>query len=88
MEIAQERLEREYGQDLVVTAPSVAYQVLLTSGEEVEIHRPADLPDPALISEVREPWMKVQVITPTEYMGALMEIFRRKRGKFPSHGDP
>ncbi len=82
MEIAQERLEREYGQDLVVTAPSVAYQVLLTSGEEVEIHRPADLPDPALISEVREPWMKVQVITPTEYMGALMEIFRRKRGSF------
>lgn len=82
MEIAQERLEREYGQDLVVTAPSVAYQVLQTSGAEVEIHRPADLPDPALIAEVREPWMKVQVITPTEYMGSLMEIFRRKRASF------
>ncbi|MFN2110141.1 MAG: translation elongation factor 4, partial [Anaerolineae bacterium] len=82
MVIVQERLEREYAQDLVVTAPSVAYQVLLTSGEELEIHRPADLPDPSLIEEVREPWMKVQVITPNEYIGALMEIFRRKRGNF------
>ncbi|MBN2390549.1 MAG: elongation factor 4 [Anaerolineae bacterium] len=82
MIIVQERLEREYAQDLVVTAPSVAYQVLLTSGEEIEIHRPADLPDPSLIEEVREPWMKVQVITPNEYIGALMEIFRRKRGNF------
>ena len=82
MVIAQERLEREYEQDLVVTAPSVAYQVLSTSGEEVEIHRPADLPDPSLVAEVREPWMNVQVISPTEYLGALMEIFRKKRGNF------
>ncbi|HQE92273.1 MAG TPA: translation elongation factor 4 [Anaerolineae bacterium] len=82
MIIVQERLEREYAQDLVVTAPSVAYQVLLTNGEEIEIHRPADLPDPAVIAEVREPWMKVQVITPNEYIGVLMEIFRRKRGNF------
>jgi GTP-binding protein LepA len=82
MIIVQERLEREYAQDLVVTAPSVAYQVLLTNGEEIEIHRPADLPDPSVINEVREPWMKVQVITPNEYLGALMEIFRRKRGNF------
>ncbi len=82
MVIVQERLEREYAQDLIVTAPSVAYQVLLTNGEEIEIHRPADLPDPSVIDEVREPWMKVQVITPNEYLGALMEIFRRKRGNF------
>jgi GTP-binding protein LepA len=82
MLIAQERLEREYGQDLVLTAPSVAYQVLLTSGEELEIYRPADLPDPSFIDEVREPWMTVQVITPNDYLGALMEIFRRKRGNF------
>jgi GTP-binding protein LepA len=82
MVIAQERLEREYGQDLVVTAPSVAYQVKLTNGDVIEIHRPADLPDPAQIEEVREPWMKVQVIAPTDYIGALMEIFRRKRGDF------
>ena len=82
MVIVQERLEREYAQDLIITAPSVAYQVLLTSGEEIEIHRPADLPDPSVIDQVREPWMKVQVITPNEYLGALMEIFRRKRGNF------
>ncbi|MDX9952787.1 MAG: translation elongation factor 4 [Anaerolineae bacterium] len=82
MEIVQERLEREYGQDLVVTAPSVAYQVLLRNGEEIEIHRPADLPDPTLVEETREPWMKVQIITPNEYLGALMEIFRRKRANF------
>lgn len=82
MVIVQERLEREYGQDLVVTAPSVAYQVLLTSGEEIEIHRPADLPDPAEIAEVREPWMTVQVIAPTDYIGVLMDIMRRKRGTF------
>jgi len=82
MEIVQERLEREYDQDIVVTAPSVAYQVLLTSGEEIEIHRPADLPDPAMIEQVREPWMKVQVITPTDYLGSVMEILRRKRGNF------
>ncbi|RLC89718.1 MAG: elongation factor 4 [Chloroflexi bacterium] len=82
MEIIQERLEREYGQDLVVTAPSVAYQILLKSGEELEIHRPADLPDPTMIEEVREPWMKVQIITPTDYIGALMEILRRKRANF------
>ena len=82
MEIIQERLEREYNQDLVVTAPSVAYQVKLTSGEEVEIHRPADLPDASLVEEVREPWMKVQIITPTDYIGAIMEIMRRKRASF------
>ncbi len=82
MVIVQERLEREYEQDLVVTAPSVAYELLMTSGEEVVIHRPSDLPDPALIQEIREPWMKVQVITPTDYIGAVMEIFRRKRADF------
>ncbi len=80
MEIVQERLEREYNMDLVVTAPSVMYQVLLTSGEEIEILRPADLPDPSTIKEIREPWMKVQVFTPTIYIGAIMELFRRKRG--------
>ncbi len=80
MEIVQERLEREYNLDLVVTAPSVMYQVLLNSGEELEILRPADLPDPSYVKEIREPWMKVQVFTPTEYIGAIMELFRRKRG--------
>ncbi len=80
MAIVQERLEREYDQDLVVTAPSVAYQILLTNGDEVEIHRPADLPNPAEIAEVREPWMRVEIIAPTDYLGVVMEVFRRKRG--------
>ena len=82
MVIVQERLEREYAQDLIVTAPSVAYQVYMADGEVIEIHRPADLPDPTNILEVREPWMKVQVITPNGYIGAIMEIIRRKRGNF------
>ena len=82
MEIIQERLEREYDQNLIVTAPSVAYQILLRNGDELEIHRPADLPDPTIVEEVREPWMKVQVITPTDFIGSLMEIFRRKRANF------
>ncbi len=82
MEIIQERLEREYDQNLIVTAPSVAYQILLRNGEELEIHRPADLPDPTIVEEVREPWMKVQIITPTDYIGAIMEILRRKRANF------
>ncbi|MCD4739329.1 MAG: elongation factor 4, partial [Anaerolineae bacterium] len=80
MVIVQERLEREYAQDLIITAPSVAYELLMVDGEVREIHRPSDLPDPTLTVEVREPWMKVQVITPNGYLGAVMEIFRRKRG--------
>ncbi len=82
MVIIQERLEREYEQDLVVTAPSVAYQVKFKNGQEEEILRPADLPDPTLLDEIREPWMKVQVITPVEYIGAVMEIMRNKRANF------
>ncbi|HEY89745.1 MAG TPA: elongation factor 4 [Thermoflexia bacterium] len=81
MVIAQERLEREYAQDLIITAPSVAYELLLVNGEVREIHRPSDLPEPTLTVEVREPWMEVQVITPNDYLGAVMEIFRRKRGE-------
>jgi GTP-binding protein LepA len=80
MVIVQERLEREYDQDLVITAPSVAYEVLGQDGEVQEIHRPSDLPEPEVIEEVREPWMEVQVITPNDYLGPVMEIFRRKRG--------
>ncbi len=81
MAIVQERLEREYGQDLVITAPSVAYEVQLTNGQVEEIRRPADLPDPSEIREIREPWMQVQVIAPNDYIGPVMEVFRRKRGE-------
>lgn len=81
MEIVQERLEREYGLDLIATAPSVAYQVVKRNGEIIEISSPADLPDPAEIQEIREPWMKVQVFTPAEYMGPVMELMRRRRAE-------
>jgi len=82
MEIIQERLEREYDLDIIVTAPSVAYQVLLRDGSLVEISSPADLPDESQIAEVREPWMKLEVFTPTEFYGAVMELTTRRRGVF------
>jgi GTP-binding protein LepA len=82
MEIVQERLEREYDLDILVTAPSVQYRVKLRSGEEIEVDSPAQLPDPSVIEEIREPWMKIQIYTPTEYIGALTEMVIKKRGKY------
>ena len=82
LEIVQERLEREYGLDLIATAPSVEYRVLLQGGEELAIDNPAALPDSGSILEVREPWMKVTVITPTTYVGAVMDLVQNRRGTF------
>ncbi len=82
MEIVQERLEREYGLDLLATAPSVEYQVLLTHGEVIEVDNPADLPDAGVIAEIREPWMQISLFTPTDYIGALMELATGRRGEF------
>ncbi len=82
MEIVQERLEREYGLDIVVTAPSVEYQVVLRDGTTVVIDSPADLPDEAAIAEIREPWMKIQIFTPTEFYGPVMEMTTKRRGVF------
>jgi len=82
MEIVQERLEREYNLDIIVTAPSVEYEVLKRNGEVVRIDSPADLPDEAEIAEIREPWMKIQVFTPTEYYGAVMDLVTKRRGVF------
>jgi len=80
MEIVQERLEREYGLDLIATAPSVAYQVVTRSGEVIRVASPAGLPDPSVIEEIREPWMRIQVFTPAEYIGPVMELVTRRRG--------
>ncbi|MFN8529610.1 MAG: translation elongation factor 4 [Anaerolineae bacterium] len=80
MEIIQERLEREYELDILATAPSVEYEVVLRSGEVIHIDSPAHLPDPNDISEIREPWMKIQIYTPEDYIGALMELVKKKRG--------
>ncbi len=82
MEIVQERLEREYELDILATAPSVAYQVVKTDGEVIEIDSPAALPDPSGITEIREPWMKIQIFTPTDYIGALMDLVTGKHGEY------
>ena len=82
MEIIQERLEREYDLDIIFTAPSVEYQVTLTDGTELVIDSPADLPDPSRIEEIREPWVRIEVFTPTEFIGAIMDMATRRRGEF------
>ena len=81
MEIIQERLEREYDLDILATAPSVKYQVLLRSGETIEIDSPAQLPDESTIEEIHEPWMKIQIYTPQSYIGPIMELTTNKRAE-------
>lgn len=82
MEIAQERLEREYNLPLVTTAPSVIYHVYKTNGEMVAIDNPANLPEPQYRDYIEEPYVKVQIIAPNEYMGTLMDLAQSKRGIF------
>ena len=80
LEIVQERLEREYDLDLVVTAPSVSYEVLDTKGKVTTISNPAALPSPVHIDEIREPWVKTEILVPAEYIGAIMTLCQDKRG--------
>jgi GTP-binding protein LepA len=82
MEIVQERLEREYDLELIATAPSVAYQVLTREGELLEVDSPAELPDPNTVEEIREPWMRIQIFTPADYIGPVMELITRRRGVY------
>ena len=82
MEIVQERLEREYDLDLVFTAPSVEYEVTKTDGSEILIDSPVELPDPTLITEIREPWIQIDVFTPTEFIGQVMDLVTGRRGEF------
>jgi GTP-binding protein LepA len=82
MEIVQERLEREYGLDLLATAPSVEYEVLGRDGVVRTIDSPAELPDPSEIEEIREPWMEISLFAPKEYIGPLMELATSRRGEF------
>jgi len=88
MEIIQERLEREFDMDIVVTAPSVEYEVVLVSGETVLIDSPAKLPEENAISEIREPWMSIQIISPTEYYGTIMDLVTKRRGVFTGQDYP
>jgi GTP-binding protein LepA len=81
MDIVKERLEREYGLELVVTNPSTDYQISLLNGEEVDIKSASELPDPAKIKEIREPWINGEVVVPKEYVGAVIQLVASKRGQ-------
>lgn len=80
MEIVQERLEREYDMDLITTAPTVIYELLLKSGEVVQIENPSRLPEPSRIEEVREPMIVVNLLMPQDYVGPVMTLCNNKRG--------
>ncbi len=82
MEIIQERLEREYDVNLIITAPTVEYRVIKTDGTEIEIQTPQELPYPSEISEIFEPWVRLVIMSPDRYMGALMELCQSKRGVY------
>ena len=82
MEIVQERLEREYDLDILATAPGVEYEVLLLNGDMLKIDSPARLPDESTIAEIREPWMKIQIYTPDEHIGAIMDLCIRKHAEY------
>lgn len=80
MEIIQERLEREYDLDILATAPSVKYRIVKRDGEMIEIDSPAQMPDESIIAEISEPWMKIQIYTPQEFIGPIMDLVIKKRG--------
>jgi len=80
MDIVRERLEREYDLELMATMPSVSFEVTMTDGAELEVHNPSDMPDPARIAEIREPMIKASILTPTEYIGQIMELAQERRG--------
>jgi GTP-binding protein LepA len=80
LDIVRERLEREYDLDLVITNPSTDYQVVLSSGEELDIKSASNLPDVSRIKEIREPWIKGEIIVPAQYIGAVIQLIVNKRG--------
>jgi GTP-binding protein LepA len=84
MDIIQERLEREYDLDIVATSPSVEYQIVLRSGEVLTINSPADLPDESTIAEIREPWMAIEIFSPEDYIGPIMDLVTTRRGEYLS----
>ncbi len=82
MEIIQERLEREFNLDLITTAPSVIYKVIKTDGETVMIDNPLNYPDPSIIEWAEEPYVKTSIMTPTDYVGNIMDLCQDRRGEF------
>lgn len=82
MEIIQERIEREFGIDLITTAPSVIFEVVKTNGENIIVDNPADMPDPQVIDSISEPYVEATIMVPNDYVGPVMEIAQKKRGQF------
>jgi len=80
LEIIQERLAREFDLDLIATAPSVIYKITLTNGDEIEIHNPVDMPDPVKVREIHEPWIQATILSPDEYLGAILKLCQDRRG--------
>src|SRR3954470_23604474 len=81
LEIVQERLEREFDLDLITTAPSVVYRVHLTNGRVLDLHNPADMPDPVRIDHIAEPWLRATIMLPDEYLGAVLQLCTDRRGE-------
>ncbi len=81
LEIIQERLEREFNLNLITTAPSVIYRVHMTNGTLLEMHNPADMPDPVQISKIEEPWIKATILVPDEHLGSVLKLCEDKRGE-------
>ena len=82
MEVVKERLEREFGLDLLATAPSVEYHAFLTNGDTLSVHSPQDMPDAGKLDRIEEPYLKVTVLVPPEYVGAVMELAEQRRATF------
>ena len=80
LEIIQERLEREFNLDLIATAPSVVYEITMNDGAMERLHNPADMPDVVKIAEIHEPWIKATILTPDEYLGAILKLCQQRRG--------
>ena len=80
LEIIQERLEREFNLNLISTAPSVVYKLHMRGGEEIELHNPADMPDVMKIETISEPWIRATILTPDEYLGAILKLCQDRRG--------
>jgi GTP-binding protein LepA len=80
LEIIQERLAREFDLDLIATAPSVVYRMTLTDGTVTELHNPADMPDVVKIATIEEPWIKATIMTPDDYLGAILQLCQERRG--------
>jgi GTP-binding protein LepA len=81
MDIVRERLEREYGLELMATPPSVSFELTLTDGEELEVHNPSDMPEPARIAEIREPYVRGSILSRKDDIGAVMELCQERRGE-------